>query len=114
MRKRKLRDAKLALADGRVVRIDVDKSAYHQQSQNEIGGDKPCYRQLSGKFKLAQVLIGLLPSSLSLGRNQCWINISSLQYQNPGGVGQRIGRYVEVDAPTSQVRHANRHNPIKS
>jgi hypothetical protein len=36
--------------------IDVVKSASHQQSQNEIGSDNPCSRQLSGKtpgFQLA-------------------------------------------------------------
>jgi hypothetical protein len=30
-----------------VVRIDVDKSAYHHLSQHEIGSDKPCSRHLS-------------------------------------------------------------------
>jgi hypothetical protein len=28
--------------------IDVDKSSYHHVSQNEIAGDKPCSRHLSG------------------------------------------------------------------
>ena len=30
-----------------LVRITIDKSAYHQLSQNEIGSDKPSSRHLS-------------------------------------------------------------------
>jgi hypothetical protein len=37
------------LAETGSGRIDVDKSAYHQLSQNEIGGDNPCSQQLSSK-----------------------------------------------------------------
>ena len=32
--------------------IGVEKSAYHQLSRNEIGGDNPCSRQLSEKCAL--------------------------------------------------------------
>jgi hypothetical protein len=31
------------------LRIDVDKSSYHQLSQSEIDGDSPCYQHLSVK-----------------------------------------------------------------
>jgi hypothetical protein len=34
-------------------RIDVEKSAYHQLSQNEIGSDNPCSQQLSRKDLLS-------------------------------------------------------------
>src|SRR5580693_4576963 len=33
---------------GQLARIGVDKSASHHLSQNEIAGDNPCSRQLSG------------------------------------------------------------------
>jgi hypothetical protein len=36
--------------DGQLARIDVEKSAYHHVSQNEIAGDNPCSRHLSGKI----------------------------------------------------------------
>ena len=36
-----------------LVHIDVEKSAYHQVSQTEIGSDKPCSRHLS-RFALPQ------------------------------------------------------------
>jgi hypothetical protein len=54
-----------------VLLITVDKSAYHHLSQNEIAGDNPCSRQLSGigsvfgecvnqEFPALRVAIGLV------------------------------------------------------
>jgi hypothetical protein len=42
------------------------------------------------------------------------MNINLLQQKNPCAVGERIGRYAEVDAPMSQVRYENLHGSIKS
>ena len=43
------RNRNLGFVDGRdgLLWIDVEKSSSHQLSQNEIGGDNPCSRQLS-------------------------------------------------------------------
>jgi hypothetical protein len=35
------------LPPAQLSRINVEKSAYHQLSQFEIGGDNPCYQHLS-------------------------------------------------------------------
>jgi len=35
-----------------LVRMGVEKSSYHQLSQNEIGSDNPCSQQLSGATEL--------------------------------------------------------------
>ncbi len=42
------------------------------------------------------------------------MNINSLQQKNPRGVGQWIGRHLEIHAPMAEVRCENRHNAIKS
>jgi hypothetical protein len=45
----KSRNRKLGLQMGLdgLPRIDVEKSAYHHQSRNEIGSDNPCSGQVS-------------------------------------------------------------------
>ena len=42
------------------------------------------------------------------------MNINSLQRKNPRGVGQGIGRHLEIHASTAKIRCENRHNAIKS
>jgi hypothetical protein len=39
-----------------IARIDVEKSAYHQLSQSEIGSDNPCYQQLSNSDSVCQLV----------------------------------------------------------
>jgi len=40
------------------------------------------------------------------------MRINPLQPENPGSVGQRIRRHVEIDAAMTQVGRENRHNAI--
>ena len=50
----------------------------------------------------------------SFAKSQRWRNVSLLQEQYPRSIGQRIGRYMEFNAPMTQVRQENLHHPIKS
>jgi hypothetical protein len=43
-----------------------------------------------------------------------WVGVNPLQLKNPRGVGQWIGRYLEIHALMAEVRCENLHNAIKS
>jgi hypothetical protein len=43
-----------------------------------------------------------------------WVSIIPLQQNNPRGVGQWVGRHLEIHVPMTELRCENRHNPINS
>jgi hypothetical protein len=49
-------------------RIDVDKSAYHHQSQSEISGDNACSRHLSPVRKCSVTVLVVLATRLQSSR----------------------------------------------
>jgi hypothetical protein len=52
--------------------------------------------------------------SLFLPARIGWVNINPLQQKNPRGVGQRVGRQLEIHVPMAEVRCENLYNAVKS